>query len=694
MESDEPETDQSGDCWTYGGVQEANPGFGPEGCCLHAPCGFPRCWAPPEFTYAFCCNEQACRPAAVAQVQEALRLAVAAPTLENASQVAHREAKDALRLLLRGNFRGLRLSDTNWYQACPCAIAYAVAVLLEPGGLTSRLAEASVSPSWFTRGIDWAEITADGWSGLFALFAQYPDHHGHWPKVDQSLSKDILHKLVKPVALKERLELEDFLREAQKQAAELAAEVESQGAGFPLFMVSMHATGMWELIWQRVEADHKARQAGRKCTSIMTQVGDEKQVRWTSCSPWEYSATADFSSPLPQVLQSKGESLSQLRRATSGLGASSVATCVLGAPRGQIETYAPLRENVLKPLQADAFVYVPFAGQATRALERQLGLLGPAVTAILALDVDGIGMQERLVEELRDDEQLMRLYKQVPGPWRAPVFGQMGSSMWGYHMQHTCKRMVEAYEEQRGRLYKWVVFARADIFWVHKHPPIDVLDEHFVYIPWGQDNSHYAHGHRKGINDRHAVVPRVRLRQYFGRWEELGSGTAWDYLRAAAADGIPINTEQYLHLHLQARQVPILRFPPVAFIVHCAEGPQCQHLYKGTTLAQRQRFAHKAKYWTEMIESRRTLVDDIHWRRKRFEAGWIWAELRPPTEPAPVSWQKASPYEGMLEPPNRTLQPVHHPWEMQGLDLACCLTRSGPASCNAWAFLQRCLCLA
>lgn len=560
----------------------------------------------------------------------------------------------------------MRLRNPDFTQACNCAVAYAVAVLLEPGGLTSKLAWSVLSPRWFTEGIRWAQMVVEGWGAMFGFFAQ--ELAGRTLPLSADLEALTLESASHSMAL------ESLLDNVQKYARAHAVAAEENEGGFPAFIASVRASGAWQVIWRGIEDDLKSRTVGRKCAVVMTGDGE---LEWTACSPWVYNRTSDFSSPLE--VESAG-----------GLGHSDVAVCALGAPRAAIDTYAYLRVNVVEALQGDAFVYVPYPREFTAALERQLKRIGPAVTLIAALDVDGSGMEARLISEL-EDKRFLDQYREVPGPWRAPVFGQMGSSMWGYHMQYACRRMVEAHEVKRGgRLYHWVVLARADMFWVHKHPPLDIMDRRYVYIPYGQDNSHYAHGPLMGINDRHAVVPRPLFRKYFGRWQELGTGDAWKYLQQVAGQPHPVNTEQYLLLHLRAHHVPILRFPPVSFLAHCTEGPQCQHLYKATNL-RKQGWSSMAKYWTEMIEVRRTIMDDLHWTLRRGESGWIWAQLRPAAVPVPVSWMSSHRTEkAELGVPDQRFQP----WEIQGLDFVCCLSQSGPVTCYHWAFLRRCVSLA
>ncbi|CAK0905380.1 unnamed protein product [Prorocentrum cordatum] len=223
---------------------------------------------------------------------------------------------------------------------------------------------------------------------------------------------------------------------------------------------------------------------------------------------------ADFSSPDPDA---------------GARANASVAVCVLGAPRSIHETYASIQRYVVKAVAGNAFIYVPFPKLLSRTLEGQVlergWAGGPKGRA---------SPEERLNSELYDP-RISGLYTLAPGPWRAPLYGQMGSSMWGYHNQHACQRMVTAHEEQRGQLYEWVIFARADMLWLHNHPPIGVLDPRFVYVPFGQDNSFYANGSEPGLNDRHAAVPRALVPGYFGRWDALRSGRAWpEYLGGVA----------------------------------------------------------------------------------------------------------------------------------------------------------------
>eukprot|EP00929_Paragymnodinium_shiwhaense_P093093 TRINITY_DN53151_c0_g1_i4.p1 TRINITY_DN53151_c0_g1~~TRINITY_DN53151_c0_g1_i4.p1 ORF type:complete len:576 (+),score=55.14 TRINITY_DN53151_c0_g1_i4:267-1994(+) len=61
-------------------------------------------------------------------------------------------------------------------------------------------------------------------------------------------------------------------------------------------------------------------------------------------------------------------------------------------------------------------------------------------------------------------------YQQLPGNWRAPLFGEVGGNLHMLLQQATCLKMVEAQEERIERPYEHIVFSRSDLHWVAEHP--------------------------------------------------------------------------------------------------------------------------------------------------------------------------------------------------------------------------------
>jgi len=629
-------------------------------CCRPKPCGQSQCWVPPMYTYEFCCDEDACRNLAVEEVKHALDVTVESLPNENASSLAFRAAPQAFRKM-----RGLQAELSTADQACTCGIAFAVATLLWYPEDSAAL-DIAIKPRWFLEGMDWGRFVEEGWSSIF----KWLDRFAH---VEGKAAQNAVHSLYEEFEdlAERRRSLLKVVRLEQEEARRMW-ERESKASDLSISDVirKLREQGVFQRVWRHVMVDLAWRQKGQKCA---VGQGTESDGRWLACEPWEYHLTANFSSVLPSIESRDG-------LVGDGLGKSNVAVCVLGAPRTVVKTYESIREKVVDTLKGDAFIYVPFSGTFTPALEEDLRALGRAVTAIVVPDVDRSTFEERTQREFYDP-RLWMLYSKANGPWRAPMFRQMGSSMWGYHNQHCCRRMVESFEQQRGWEYEWVVFARAEMVWVHDHPPIEVLSPKYVYIPMGQDNSFYNFNDLKGINDRHAAVPKRWFKSYFNRWECLLNGNAWKYLAKVAKAGYMINTEQYLWLHLQAEGVQVRRFAPVSFLSHCTEGPQCQHLYKGTDLGK-VRWTQTAKYWTEMLESRRTIVDDFHYV-KRPEKGWIWLRQWPPV---PLIWGAIS--KKQFENPLEDVEPQ----EKVGADLACGLSKHGPISSLRWVFFLRCEC--
>eukprot|EP00434_Breviolum_minutum_P003942 symbB.v1.2.003465.t1/scaffold149.1/size460148/4 len=124
------------------------------------------------------------------------------------------------------------------------------------------------------------------------------------------------------------------------------------------------------------------------------------------------------------------------------------------------------------------------------------------------------------------------------------------------------------------------------------------------------------------------------------------------------------------------------RLPSIVGTWQGTEGPQCQHLYKGTNLGK-QRWTQTAKYFTELVEARRTTVDDFHYLR-RLERGWIWMAIWPHT-----TW-----IWGRIKKKTTELEETHtpEPHELLSSDVVCGLSKHGPISSLRWVFFRRCEC--
>ena len=432
--------------------------------------------------------------------------------------------------------------------------------------------------------------------------------------------------------------------------------------------------GIIRRVWQHLHADLAWRQQGQKCVISRNQPLKPGALGRWKCEPWTNHNSANFSSLLPEHKNSQD---------FGAMGESNVAICVIGAPRTVVETFSSIRSSVVEQLSGDIFLHLQFPKFFSPAYETDLHQLGGIVTALLVpqnLKLLESGFQSELKHP-----SFYRRYASVGGPWKSPLYGQLGGSLWLSKHQDGCKRMVEAFEKQRGHQYEWIVFARADMLWNYKHPPLDVLDPHFVHIPWGQDNSYYNFSPLMGLNDRHAVVPRRWFHAFFNRYESILNGSAWRYLASVAKNGYDINSEQHLLLHLQFNEVPIRRFAVVSYLVACMQGPQCQHIYQTTELGDQHWTPRTlAKYPSELMEALRTSMDDVHYGYERLKTGWIWIATWPHTAWFWSSITKETQNEvPFFDPP---------PHLLLSADVACGLSRHGIISSLRWVFFRKCEC--
>ncbi|CAJ1346872.1 unnamed protein product [Effrenium voratum] len=172
-------------------------------CCRPRPCGREACWAPPTFTYEFCCEEAACRPLPVEEVKRALDAVVESLPNANASVLAFRTAPEAFRAMRRLESEGVQLVAEH--QACACAIAYFAAALLWHAEDSPKLATA-VGPRWFLFGIEWGNLLVEGWAGIFGWLDRFSAEEGVVPEPAEAELE------------KRRLDLMEVMRQEQAEA--------------------------------------------------------------------------------------------------------------------------------------------------------------------------------------------------------------------------------------------------------------------------------------------------------------------------------------------------------------------------------------------------------------------------------------------------------------------------------------------
>jgi len=163
----------------------------------------------------------------------------------------------------------------------------------------------------------------------------------------------------------------------------------------------------------------------------------------------------------------------------------------------------------------------------------------------------------------------LRTMKESGNTFMAPVLGKPG-----LHVLHELRaqsrllRMISSFEEAHGFRYAAVVWSRLDMFWLHDHPPMDVLNVSTCSL-WSPYCEDYG-----GIQDRHALMSRDVAPYYLGRFDFLQDGRileiAPEMLRGQQSGQ---SSERFMARALRHFNVSVCRYPAFSFLQCCPNGP-------------------------------------------------------------------------------------------------------------------------
>ncbi|NES71443.1 MAG: hypothetical protein F6K24_42725 [Okeania sp. SIO2D1] len=150
-----------------------------------------------------------------------------------------------------------------------------------------------------------------------------------------------------------------------------------------------------------------------------------------------------------------------------------------------------------------------------------------------------------------------RQYLDIKGNWLGGMQGRKGSGM---HLNYNYWKLLERLEylKTKGFNYQRYVITRIDLFWMVQHPPLNLLDPRFIWIPTGED--------WYGYNDRHAVCSETNIRYYLNLFELMMNSKARNYLNTESNAKFGLNHEKQLKSHLDYCGVGVGRFNNVAYL--------------------------------------------------------------------------------------------------------------------------------
>ena len=119
----------------------------------------------------------------------------------------------------------------------------------------------------------------------------------------------------------------------------------------------------------------------------------------------------------------------------------------------------------------------------------------------------------RMVRTAPHFERVRRAYRRTNRAdlsiWN-PVLGSPNiSCLREVNDYHRVLELVAKHEYSRGgKRYRRVIFTRLEYEWLGPHPPVELMDEAFVWLPYNTG---------RGLYDRHAVLNRSAADIYLGR---------------------------------------------------------------------------------------------------------------------------------------------------------------------------------
>ena len=233
--------------------------------------------------------------------------------------------------------------------------------------------------------------------------------------------------------------------------------------------------------------------------------------------------------------------------------------CIVGTLRTNDFTYQNLIEKLIKPLNADLMFCVTRMSAEDEAFISNFK--GCNIIDLCIYEDGKVDGYENLLNNLTNQlsseaRSRWHEYFNIEGNWLGGMKGRRGS---GLHLTFNCWKLLERlqYLKTKGFDYQRFVISRTDLFWLVKHPPLNLLDPQFIWIPTGEDYN--------GYNDRHAICSKQNISYYLNMFECMANLNALNYIYNEIDDS-NLNHERHLKSHLDYYGIKTARFKNVAYL--------------------------------------------------------------------------------------------------------------------------------
>jgi hypothetical protein len=232
--------------------------------------------------------------------------------------------------------------------------------------------------------------------------------------------------------------------------------------------------------------------------------------------------------------------------------------CLVGTLRAVDLTYKNLIEKVIQPLNADLIFCVSRMNSEDEAMINKFKNCNIVDVCIYEEAKDSYqdflhSFFSQITPENRTE---WGKYFEIEGNWLGGIEGRRGS---GFHLNFNYYKLLERLRsfQKISSEYQKFVITRTDLFWLVEHPPLNLLNSNFIWIPTGENYN--------GYNDRHAVCSNQNVSDYLSLLELMLNFKALEYIYNNL-DENNLNHERHLKSHLDYCGVKVANFKNVAYL--------------------------------------------------------------------------------------------------------------------------------
>lgn len=286
--------------------------------------------------------------------------------------------------------------------------------------------------------------------------------------------------------------------------------------------------------------------------------------------------------------------------------AERVLVCILGQTRAHELTWEGFRKNVLAELGADLALSI--------GVDENYEISNPfhryAKFHWTVPEFDNYRDAFNQVSSHLGSDDKWLVLKKMKGNWLGGVDGIIGSG--GILIYYRWLMLKNIVENGLIREYDRFIVTRSDYYYWSPHPPLDILDSNFIWIPYGEDSL--------GLTDRHLIVSRQDLAISVDIISDILKNPMKLYKQMLRFSNWSLERYMYLHFRNHGLLRRIKRYP---YIMATVRGPD-----DGATINWGEFDPEEGlivKYFGELESARQyrnILTDGEAWRRFYVEGGF------------------------------------------------------------------------